>query len=331
MKLADRYGKCIWCVRSLNSSERGVANSPTEEHLFPESMFGVVVTLDCCKVCNSQLGRAVDEKLLKDERILFAAREAGLKETELWSRFSGRGLDSLNREARYTIKDGGWRLDPLFHPQGFRIGMIDGKIFPKDLQNAKAKMRTLVIADESVQLNAAEIGKCVDDLFDAFLAKSEKEDVYCRKIKQTLRALRGPAHIKLEGSYRVWETEWAIAKIAYETAVVLLPPDLFAKVWSALDQLKTFVEQREAGRSIFLCEFATTQAQRWHKAVVKVNGDCICFSVILFGKVSWTLSFRVLESGRPANIAPYEVSITNHFAKGKSKSAKVTVDENNEP
>lgn len=314
-------------MRLLNASEKNADNSQTEEHVFPESVFGVVVTRDCCKGCNSGLGSAVDPKLLKDERVFLAAREAGLKETELWPRFTGRGFDSLKREARYTIKDGGWRLDPCFHPRGFRIGMIDGKIFPKDLQNAKAKMSALVNADKSLQLSAVEIAKCVDELFDAHIMKAGKEDVYCHKIKQGLRAGPGPSHIRLDGEYRVWETEWAIAKIAYETAVVLLPADLFAKVWSALEQLRAFVQQQKTGRSVFAHESAATLAQRWHKATVSVRGDRIGFSVVLFGKETWNLNFQVLENNRAANIAPYEVSLRNDFPIGGSKSGKIMMNE----
>ena len=103
MMLPIRYGKCIWCIRPLNTSVADADDSATKEHIFPENIFGFVITKNCCKDCNSRLGNAVDLKLLADERIILAAREAGIKETELLSQYSGVGLDSLNRQARYTV------------------------------------------------------------------------------------------------------------------------------------------------------------------------------------------------------------------------------------
>ena len=90
-------------------------------------------------------------------------------------------------------------------------------------------MRSLAEEDKSLQLTPPEREKCVEDLFDAILAGSGKSTVYCDKIKQRLFSESGPKYIKINGSYRRYETEWAIAKILYEIAVTLLPLDVFAK------------------------------------------------------------------------------------------------------
>lgn len=206
--------------------------------------------------------------------------------------------------------------------------MVEGTILPQDCVNAKAKICVLATGDQSLQLTPAKIAKCVDDLFAVHFAKSGKEDVYCHKIKQGLSAVAGPTHIKLEGAYQPWETEWAIAKIAYETASVLLPPDLYAKVWSALDQLKAFVEQQDAKRSVFIHESLITMAQRYHEAKISVGGNSIEFSVILFGKESWNLNFSVDQKSGLATLDTFVLSLRNYFPKNEGKSAKLMLNDN---
>lgn len=306
----------------LNTADADADDSPTDEHIFPESILGVVEMRDCCKGCNNWLGSSVDKMLLADERIVLAAREAGIKPEELLSRFSGSGCDSLNRPVRYTVKHGQWRLEPSFHKQGFRIGMIQGKIFPEDLQNAKAKERRLVAADQAPQLSTPEIAKHVNELFDASLAKCGTEAVYSQEIRQGIRAVPGPTHIKVVGSYDPRGTERAIAKIAYETGVALLPPDLFAKVWSALERLKGFVEHGEGTASIF-AHGAAAAAQRWHAASVSVFGDSLLFTVTLFGKETWTSGFNVLGKGKPARLDRFEVTLRSDFPNGGPKAGRV--------
>jgi hypothetical protein len=161
-------------------------DSPTKEDIFPKNIFGFVITKNCCKRCNSRLGNAVDLKLPADERIILAAREAGIKEAELLPQYSGVGLDSLNRQARYTVKDGKHRFNPNFHQQGFSIGMIDGEVFPNDLQNAKAKMRSLVEADKSLHLTPEEITQYINDLFNQFIEKFGKKKFIAKKLNKGL-------------------------------------------------------------------------------------------------------------------------------------------------
>jgi hypothetical protein len=304
------------------TAEAGKADSVTIEHIFPESLFGVVKTKECCATCNSSLGHKVDKRLLADERIVLAAREAGVKEGELLARFTGNGLDSLSRPAQYTVKNGQWRLEPNFHPQGFRIGMIEDRILPQDLENAKGKMYALVRADKTLLLSPEETAEHVDKLFDTFLAKSGKEAIYSDKINQGLRGIAGPTHIKLDGENKPYETEWAIAKIAYETGILLLPPGLFAKVWSALDQLKRFVLQQEVGKSVFSYEPSMT-AERWHSVNLSAGADSICFDVTLFGKATWRLAFTVLEKGVPARLDGFNLTLRNDFPEDVCASAKV--------
>jgi hypothetical protein len=309
-------------VRPLNTAEADADDSPTDEHIFPQSILGVVTMRDCCKHCNSRLGCAVDKLLLADERIVLAAREAGINEGELLSRFSGMGFDSLNRPARYTVRGAEWRLEPDFQRQGFKIGMIGGKILHKDLQNAKGKMRRLVAADKTLQLSTLEVANAVDELFDAFLAKSGAEAVYSQKIRQGIRAGRGPTHIRLGGIYDPHGTERAIAKIAYETSVALLPLELFSKVRSVLDQLKGFVDHGAGPESMF-SHGAAAAAGRWHAANVIVIGDSLQITVTLFGKETWTGGFNVLANAKPAPLDGFEVTLRSEFPFGGPKAGKV--------
>lgn len=324
MLLPARYGKCIWCTRPLDTALGEVDASPTDEHIFPQSIFGVVKTRDCCKGCNSRLGHTVDKLLLADERIFVAARDAGVATSELLSRFSGAGTDSLGRLMKYTVKGGKWRLEPRLSVEGFKIGLINGELFSQDLANAKAKMRRLVAADERLQLTSSEIDKEVDQLFQEFLSKPGRGAVYSQRIRQGIQGVRGPTHIRLDGVYDPRQTERVIAKIAYETAMCLLPPNLFAKVWSALDQLRLLVWQEEMPRLVFSHE-CPSPACRCHTARVNVAGDLIRFSVTLFGKQSWLLEFGVVEKGAPASLEPLELALSSEFPPGGRATGKVLV------
>jgi len=325
MMLPTQYDKCIWCIRPLNTAVTDAADSPTKEHIFPRNIFGFIITKNCCKECNSRLGNAVDLKLLADERIILAARQAGIKEVELLSQYSGVGLDALNRQTKYTVKNGEHRFEPKFHPQGFSIGMIDGKVFPSDLQNAKGKMRRLVQMDKTLHLTSDEITKCIDDLFSQFLEKSGKGKIYCQKIKQGLNAFDGPKNVNLDGVYKPYETEWAIAKILYETAIMLFPPELFAKTLSALNSLKVFVEQQKAGVSIFSHESHMKVAQRWHEVNVSIAGNSIRFTAVLFGKEVWKLVFNVFQNELPAALEDFDLTVRNDFSNVGTNVARLSL------
>jgi hypothetical protein len=329
MKLKSRFGKCIWCTNALRPRTPDAPDAATDEHIFPARIFGAVSTPDCCKDCNNRLGDTVDIKILADERIVLAAREAGIKEHDLLSQYSGSGLDSQQRPARYTVKHGRFRLNPTFQDQGFRIGLINGTTFTPDLQNAKAKMTRLAEEDASLQLTREQISTCVNDLFEAFLAKGGKETVYCPKLKQRLQSGAGPTHITLEGDYRPYETQWAIAKILYETGIMLLPPEIFAKVGSAFDQLRRFVQTQTPGVSILSYESARSNADRCHSAEIHVCGTSLHCSVTLFGKLTWATVFTVTEQGQPANLEKFELAIRNDFPFGASKFAAVLINGQN--
>lgn len=46
---------CIFCMKE---------KSPSEEHIFPDSLGGLLITFDVCKTCNDYLGRQVDSPLI---------------------------------------------------------------------------------------------------------------------------------------------------------------------------------------------------------------------------------------------------------------------------
>jgi hypothetical protein len=128
---------------------------------------------------------------------------------------------------------------------------------------------------------------------------------------------------EINGCYRRYETEWAIAKILYETATTLLPLDVFAKIGSVLDQLRKFVQQQQTDRAIFNYESASSQAQRWHAANVCIVGNMVQLAVTLFGKETWKLNFGVFEKGHPATLEAFELSLRNDFPSTGNKSASV--------
>ena len=108
----------------------------------------------------------------------------------------------------------------------------------------------------------------------------------------------------------------------YETAISLLPADVFEKVDSALKRLKTFVEQRESSKLIFKQESALVAAQKWHESNINVKGNSLRFSVTLFGKETWTKKFTVFKNGLPAALGEFELTLRNDFASAL-KSARI--------
>jgi len=90
---------------SLNTAvSRIAADSPTKgTHLPPKYLWIYNYKNLLQGMQQSFRGNAVDDlKLLADERIILAARQAGIKEVELLSQYSGVGLGCLKiRQTKY--------------------------------------------------------------------------------------------------------------------------------------------------------------------------------------------------------------------------------------
>ena len=314
MLIPPRYNRCIWCRHSFALA--GFKERPGEvrrslEHVIPASLFGHLLTQDVCNNCNSSLGSDVDSRLLNDGGVFTAGLAAGFKANELLKDFRVAGQTPEGEPFEYRVKDGKWRLEPEFTPSGFKIGAVEGLCVSCDLENAKRKMLKIVMANASLGLSDRDAKRWVDDLFQEFVEKKAECEVYRAAIRQRLR--RRPIRARGNVSFvtNPWETQWCVAKVAYESGAVLLPEKLRRIAHSALEQLRGFVEVQRPMRGMFRHKTLKVQARPSHKIDIRAHGSSLEFRVRLFGREQWTLGFEVLRRGVPAELEDYHLEVGN--------------------
>src|SRR5688572_16509784 len=96
MRLPIKRHFCIWCGTELREGVR------SDEHVIPDCLGGRLLSPDVCRECNSRFGAESDWKLLHDERIYHAAREAGLSHDELLRNYEG--ITTTNGGMRVTLR-----------------------------------------------------------------------------------------------------------------------------------------------------------------------------------------------------------------------------------
>ena len=324
MEIPPRFNHCIWCGHPF--SIKGFCVRPGQvhrslEHIIPDNVFGRLVIEDVCIPCNSKLGSNVDDLLLNDGHIVTAGLAAGFKADQLLRDFRVCGNTPDGEAFEYRVKEGVWRLEPTFTPDGFKIGAINNCSNERDLENAKRKMLKVVIATKSGGLNEVEARKWIDDLFAEFLAKQGQYTVYRAQIRQGLRGRFFQAKGTLTITTQPWETQWGIAKIAYEVAHVMLPCTLMRRLHSSLTQLKAFIEVRMPKHCVFTHQTLAVKAEPRHEIEITVSGAKLCFRIRMFNREQWILRFNVLKDNEHACLDDYRLLVVNECCYHKQTSS----------
>ena len=324
MLIPPRYNHCIWCSKEFaiaGFKARAGHVLRSLEHIIPFSLFGHVLTEDVCGGCNTRLGTYVDHHLLNDGRIFIAGLAAGFQAGELLKVFRVKGTTPEGESFEYRVSNGNWRLVPDFTAFGFKIGSVEGISAPKDLENAKKKMLKLVLA-QSQGLSERDAKKAVDDLFKA-VEKDPRGEVYDPAIGQGIRVRPVPARGTISIVTQPWETQWCIAKMAYETGAILLGEKQKRIVRPALEQLKTFVETRKPMHGVFEHRSLKCAALPTHRITIILKGSSLQFCVRLFGREQWTVSFQVFKRHKLAEVESYRIEVVN------SRNTAIRIVENN--
>ena len=192
--------KCIFCLKNKKASL---------EHIFPDSLGGLLTTNDVCKECNDYMGRVVDSPLINNFlmeiiRLTYKLQGKGGKVPNPFAK--GQLRDEFPGEVHYRMTNQG---DPK------SLYSVPKKVIETDGETKKIK----------IAVDATDMDKMVK-MVNGELKKHGKEPMSREEIiaKSTSRITQTPkVHmekvISLDGFHK------AILKIIYEVSYYLLGKD----------------------------------------------------------------------------------------------------------
>lgn len=329
--LQSSHNYCIWCDRLL--CDRGSAvdcnavagpRPRSEEHLIPACLFGELVSFDLCKCCNDFFGATCDHALLNDQRIVEAAKRAGINVRELWSRFEITQMTPSGRRVRTIYKKNDGSEMGSYQPQPelkdlsrLMIVAPEGKVSVAQLGHLRARL-VKKVGLKRLNLSSQQIESEVDKLLDE-TCRTPDEAHYNPVIREWIKPSRLPPEGIVVRETRPWETEWSLAKICFELSQLLWPPNYREYCAPVLNELRAFLTAREcsddgkSGVGIFTySESLDCPAKKWHTVEGVVCAFRASWRLTFFGTVSWSYS-RELTPLRSPPDPGYCIQITNSF------------------
>lgn len=182
----------------------------SEEHIFPEALGGTLIIREVCRMCNSQLGRFVDEPLI-DNWLMQAKR--------MLLRLPGKSGHVPNPLEKGVLAD-----EPEVNVR-YEFG-DDGK--PKRLyvitqvkkEKVEGEEKICITMDKSDEDKLPEI---LEKIATRYAAKTGKSCTLSQ-IKRQEVIVKQP-RIKQEVCFNLWNWQRGILKIAYELAYKELGPE----------------------------------------------------------------------------------------------------------
>jgi hypothetical protein len=339
MKLPSVHTDCIWCGRRLIHSsnivdceEKFGPRPRSDEHIIPRVVFGKVITTDLCKCCNGEFGAMFDHALVRDQKIVEAAKRVGVKETDLWSRFEGVQQSPRGREIKIAYSKGSFRpkaqlqaLDKLSIP------IIDGGFAENDLKHFGARLIKKVSKKRS-DLTAQQIRASVESL----LAKM-RQDPTCTYhdsiIDETVELTQLGTQITYTQETKPWETQWCLAKIVFELSQSLWPKNYRTYFKPFLDCWRSFLEKqsctpdKKQGIGIFDYEALPSEtAASEHVIEGYVSSTEMNWKLTFFGTALWIFLGKFRSVPQPPPYPSYRIRIVNPIGKS-SGDAEVKITE----
>ena len=154
-------------------------------------------------------------------------------------------------------------------------------------------------------------------------------EVQCERTGQRLRSVSGAEQILVKRSWVAHHTDWAVAKIVYETGMVLLPQLILSRVSNAFEQLKSFIKTQQR-RNIFIYERLQLPAARVHAVELIAGENSFDISVWLFAREHWRLHFDVLQSGEHDELPGCSVRLSDDFSLPGEGGIQILIDEGDE-
>ena len=329
MNLQTRFSACIWCGREFTlkgfsaESDRKLGRvKRSEEHIIPESLFGSIISTDVCKSCNDNFGHSVDTALLKDGSVCDAAKRIGIKLTDLLARLEGQQRTAGGRQLKTKIRNGISQIRPEFSAKTFMIHMADGKLRGGDATNAKKFLFQIIKPNLTNNLSDQQIRTEIDKLF-ADMEHDPRKEVFNPIIRHGLRSEHVDNKIFVNWIYHPWETQWAIAKMAYEFSKMLWPEDYLRYCSPILEKFRKFAIEQKPGIEIFDHTTATTEPNQSHEVTCDLSPNKLKWNIAIFGTARWcyqTSFVRHLKSPKRA----YRLEIQNP-CPGSTHSAKINL------
>jgi HNH endonuclease len=335
MKLQSIHTECIWCKKRLIQSgllvdcdQRFGPRPRSDEHIIPKNLFGKLATVDLCKCCNDNFGLFCDHALVKDDKIVEAAKRAGLEITDLWPQFYGTQMTPKGRKIKISYNKGSFKPKAeLQSIDKLAIPIIDGKLNEEDLKHFEARLI------QKVKLKKMGLSQIVIEKHVGILLGQMRHD--CTKtytdsvIDETVVPSQLNSQVIYTGETKPWETQWCLAKIVFELSQMLWPKNYRTYFLPVLDQWRFFINARECspdgkqGIGIFLYdELPVEMAAKRHVFEGIVSATEIRWSLIFFGTARWTFVNFVTPIHAPAD-GPYRIEIINPV--GPEADAKITL------
>lgn len=300
--LEPRHRSCIWCERRFLphgfKQDRTVDFGPverSEEHIFPQNVFGRLVTLDLCKDCNDMFGSRVDHHLLRDERVITAAAKTGIDNKALLKRFHGNQSTHEGRKFQVTLQNGNYRITPRFADlMQLSVGSVGGKILQNDLVALKHRLGQEIRRKMDVVKLPTEHELRIIQLIDA-IAKNPDQVHYDPVLGEGFKPTALSTSIKVQMRSDPWITDWCVAKMLFTTTACMMPNPYFLYLQPVQNYLRTFVREGLAreytgtGKSIFASGSDEQHAAK-HSITISATQTRYKGVVRFFGSAWWRFS-----------------------------------------
>jgi HNH endonuclease len=312
MKLSSVHADCIWCDRRLvhrsvlvDCKENFGPRPRSDEHIIPGALFGKLITDDLCKCCNSHFGSICDHALVKDQKIVEAAKKVGIKETDLWTQFEGIQLTPRGREVKIAFNKGVSRPKPELRAlDKLTVPIIDGVVSEQDLVHFGARLSEKVRAKRK-DLTNEQIQTSVNMLLEKMRLDPGGAH-HDALIGETVQPTKLSSQITYKQETKPWETQWCLAKIVFELSQLLWPKNYRAYFKPVFHQWRFFLENLECspdgkqGIGIFKFEDLPAKAATSEHVIEGIVSPTeMCWSITFFGTARWWFDQKVKQIQRP--------------------------------
>lgn len=307
MILPSKHLTCIWCDRGFldeslaDDSSISFGSTPrSKEHIFPECIGGRITTTDLCKCCNNRFGELIDIHLIRDEKVMQAASDAGIKTSKFLKPLGAiNGTSSFSDGSKRpgALKDGVVRTHPkLSDPTELSISAFDSQFSNSDIRNLKKRL-----ISKHGEINKQRVNNLVDRVI-----ANPNETVFDPVLNEGFRPIPATTGMKLMIDSDPWKSHWCLAKIVVETAKALLSCEYASYFNPVFDELKKYVAtgiQSSAlnnGTGCFEYSRLKKTIGRMHRVNISADTTAFTATVILYGTASWRYSISVEPISAPS-------------------------------
>lgn len=284
MRLREKHHSCIWCGKVFWVVVR------SDEHVIPDCLQGRLRCPDVCKKCNSTFGSSSDWKLLNDERIYLAARDAGMSHDELISKYEAIATTAWGLKIKLAVRDGVSRVVGGLGSKPIYVGSDEhGHFLPKEIANLKA-LKKAEAARRFPKIARGEIDREVDRIVDSLAGFPPGTKVSSALLSDGFASDMTSSVVAFTRTYNEVDTDRAMAKSLFTILKSVLPRRLEAPMANALGQVKRFALGHDDGNFIHFARVPERQPRKQHQIRICTGPSGFNYTVILFDVLAWSIS-----------------------------------------